>query len=247
MNFPLHSVRGVIARRLLVNFRVRPDVLANLLPEPFRPKLVGGAGLAGICLIRLEKVRPLGLPGFIGVASENAAHRIAVEWTEDGKTREGVYIPRRDTDLFLNRVLGGRLFPGWSHPADFEVEDDGFRVRLSVRDHEGKMSLSVDGCIADALPPGSVFRSADEASSFFRTSAVGWSPSRRADLCEGVELRCDTWTVAPFAISSVVSTYFDDRRLFPPGSIEFDCALLMRDIAHEWYARGRMKSKGDRP
>lgn len=125
MNFPLRSVRGVIARRLLLNFRVRPDVLADLLPESFRPKLLGGTGMAGICLIRLEKVRPLGLPGFIGVASENAAHRIAVEWTEGGKTREGVYIPRRDTDLFLNRALGGRLFPGWSHPAGFEVEDDG--------------------------------------------------------------------------------------------------------------------------
>ena len=79
MSFPLRSVRGVIARRLLVNFRVRPEALAHLLPEPFRPKLVGGVGMAGICLIRLEKVRPLGLPGFIGVASENAAHRIAVE------------------------------------------------------------------------------------------------------------------------------------------------------------------------
>ena len=247
MNFPLRSVSGVIARRLLVNFRVSPDVLAGLLPEPFRPKLVGGAGMAGICLIRLEKVRPLGLPGSIGMASENAAHRIAVEWNEHGKTREGVYIPRRDTDLFFNRVLGGRLFPGWSHPADFEVEDDRLRVRITVRDHEGKMSLSVDGCLAEALPPGSAFRSVDEASSFFRTGAVGWSPSRRPDVCEGVELCCDTWMVAPFAISSVVSTYFDDRRLFPPGSIEFDCAMLMRDISHEWHARGRMKTTGGYP
>ena len=50
MNFPLRSVRGVIARRLLLNFRVRPDVLADLLPESFRPKLLGGTGMAGIAL-----------------------------------------------------------------------------------------------------------------------------------------------------------------------------------------------------
>ena len=24
---------------------------------------------------------------------------------------------------------------------------------------------------------------------------------------------------------------------FPPGAVAFDCALLMREIAHEWHAR----------
>ncbi len=81
MTFPVPVVQGVIARRLLVNFRVRPEVLAALLPGPFRPKLVHGFGMAGICLIRLEQVRPRGLPAFVGLSSENAAHRIAVEWT----------------------------------------------------------------------------------------------------------------------------------------------------------------------
>ena len=94
MNFPVPVVQGVIARRLLVNFRVRPDVLAALLPAPFQPKLVNGFGLAGICLIRLEQVRPRGLPAFVGLSSENAAHRIAVEWAADGKLSEGVFIPR---------------------------------------------------------------------------------------------------------------------------------------------------------
>jgi hypothetical protein len=42
-------IRGVIDRRILVNFRVDPDVLARFLPAPFRPKLVNGAGMAGVC------------------------------------------------------------------------------------------------------------------------------------------------------------------------------------------------------
>ena len=40
-------IRGLIDRRILVNFRVVPDVLARLLPAPFRPKLVNSAGMAG--------------------------------------------------------------------------------------------------------------------------------------------------------------------------------------------------------
>src|SRR3984893_10338567 len=90
-------VQGLIDRRILVNFRVDPDVLTRMLPKPFRPKLVRGAGMAGVCLIRLKHIRPRFLPSFVGIGSENAAHRIAVEWDENGQYREGVFIPRRDT------------------------------------------------------------------------------------------------------------------------------------------------------
>ena len=43
-------IRGIIDRRILVNFRVDADVLARMLPKPFRPKLVHGMGMAGVCL-----------------------------------------------------------------------------------------------------------------------------------------------------------------------------------------------------
>ena len=118
----LPVMRGLIARRLLVNYRVEPQTLEWLLPAPFRPKLVAGFAVAGICLIRLEQMRPEFLPSFVGVASENAAHRIAVEWTDaDGSVREGVYIPRRDTSSRLNTLVGGRLFPCMHHHADFRT------------------------------------------------------------------------------------------------------------------------------
>ncbi len=60
-------IRGLIDRRILVNFRVDADVLARLVPAPFRPKLVNGAGMAGVCLIRLKGIRPRFLPSFLGI------------------------------------------------------------------------------------------------------------------------------------------------------------------------------------
>src|SRR5262245_19574917 len=74
----LPSLRGVIDRRILVNYRVDPDVLARLLPSPFRPQMIGGFALAWICLIRLRGVRPRWAGWLPGLRSENAAHRIAV-------------------------------------------------------------------------------------------------------------------------------------------------------------------------
>src|SRR5262249_15110924 len=144
-----------------------PQVLSAFLPAPIRPKVVRGVGLAGICLIRLRKIRPAFLPGRMGISSENAAHRIAVEWDEDGKTREGVYIPRRDTSSRLNAWAGGWLFPGIHHHARFTVLETSEQLRVAFASDDGSASLEFDGARINAWPENSVFDSLEEASAFF--------------------------------------------------------------------------------
>ena len=81
---------ATVERRLLLNYRVDPAVVAPLLPAPLRPRLAGGAAVAGVCLIRLGDLRPAGLPVAVGVRTENAAHRIAVSWDDPaGEERTG--------------------------------------------------------------------------------------------------------------------------------------------------------------
>ncbi|CAN5901113.1 hypothetical protein BH11GEM2_BH11GEM2_29070 [soil metagenome] len=159
-------VAGIIARRLLVNYRVTPDVLARQLPAPFRPQVVGDGGVAGICLIGLRAVRPRGIPGAFGLSSENAAHRIAVEWDVDGTTHCGVYIPRRDTSSRVNVAIGGRVFPGLHHRAQFTGRDDGDRIAVSLVSEDGLTRVAVDGRASTTLPADSVFGSLAAASAF---------------------------------------------------------------------------------
>jgi len=83
----LPVIQGTIRRRILANFRVHPEVIQRELPSRFRPKLQNGFAVAGICLIRLEHVRPRLTPEIVGLSSENAAHRVAVLWEEDGQPR----------------------------------------------------------------------------------------------------------------------------------------------------------------
>jgi hypothetical protein len=122
------------------------------------------------------------------MSSENAAHRIAVDWDEAGYHGTGVYIPRRDTPSRFNALAGGRLFPG--------VLEEG---------------------------------------------ALGYSPSTRQNWLESIELRKRNRNIVPLAIDLVESSFFEDRDLFPPGTIEFDSALLMRNIDHSWHAGGTMR------
>jgi hypothetical protein len=70
----MFEIKGIIERRLLINFRVDPQVAKKLLPKKFSPQLIDGNAVVGICLIRLAAIRPSFLPSFIGLGSENAAH-----------------------------------------------------------------------------------------------------------------------------------------------------------------------------
>lgn len=241
------AVRAVMGRRILVNFRLRPDVVAGLLPSPFRPQLVSDWAMGGICLIRLEAMRPAWLPRALGVASENAAHRIAVEWFENGRKRFGVFIPRRDTDSVINQTAGGRLFPGVHYAAEFVYTQDGNRVAVELRSRDGETRVSVAARLTDIWPAGSVFKTLNEASEFFRHGGCGWSPTSNCAL-EGVELRTEEWTMRALAVERVESSFFNDPRRFPSGSVEFDSALLMQGIHHEWRALGKFAERSrDRP
>ncbi|MGC1274245.1 MAG: DUF2071 domain-containing protein [Planctomycetaceae bacterium] len=243
----LPVLRGLIDRRILVNYHVDPDVLASVLPPPFRPKLVDGMGLAGICLIRLKQVRPRFVPSLVGVSSENAAHRIAVEWNQGGERREGVYIPRRDTSSRLNALVGGRLFPGVHHRARFQVEERNDRITVVLDSDDGEVHVAVSGRIALKLPGTSLFSSVEEASDFFRCGSLGFSTTAEAGVYDGLELRTFGWDVTPFTVERVESSYFENKGLFPAGSVEFDSALLMRNLPHEWRGCPPLYADSPRP
>lgn len=234
-------MHGNIDRRMLINFRVKPERIAPMLPSFFRAKLVKDWAIAGICLIRLKDIRPKELGAAFGISSENAAHRIAMEWDENGATREGVFIPRRDTSSKLQSLVGGRIFPGVHHAADFMVEETGddYRLRMKSRDDETQVRLHARK--AKHLSPDSLFVSFDEASDFFARGSAGFSPTGEPNCCDGLELCTSGWQVEPLDVITVESSFFDDRTVFPIGTVEFECALLMQNISHEWQSLPQMK------
>jgi len=233
----LPTIQGIIRRRILVNYRVDVEVIQPLLPAPFRPKLHAGKAIAGICLIRLEHIRPRLLPSVLGISSENAAHRIAVSWDDQrGVAREGVYIPRRDTSSRLNHLAGGRLFPGEHHLAHFRVADNRTNVQMSVHAQDGGVDIELEGNSSNSLPSTSIFSSLAESSAFFETGSLGYSATSNPMRLDGIVLETKEWQVAPLEIKSIYSSYFANDAIFPAGTVAFDHALIMRDIDHSWHS-----------
>jgi hypothetical protein len=237
MNF-LDTIGGIISRRVLLNYRIDPNVLRSVLPKPFKPKLYNGYGVGGVCMIRFKTLRPKGFPMCFGFSSENAAHRIAVEWEGDsGQHCEGVFIPRRDTNLWFNKILGGRVFPGIFNKSTFLVSERDDEVGVRIIRSDGGEEVSFLGRVAKDLPSSSIFPNLEEAAKFFSLGATGYSATRNKDHFHGMDLKCLTWSIEPLEVLHAKSCFFGNKSLFPNGSVTLDCALLMRDIDHEWHSR----------
>jgi Uncharacterized conserved protein (COG2071) len=235
------ALAAVMERRILVNYRVDPDLLGSYLPAPFRPALVGGHGVAGICLIRLGRIRPAGLPA-AGLRSENAAHRAAVCWDGPDGPVAGVYVPRRDTSSWLAALAGGRLFPGYLHLARFRAHEDAEGYRIHVASRDGTVHIEVEAHLAGELPPGSIFTSLEAASGFFRRAPAGYAATPAVGVFDGVELETAGWTLRPLRLDKIASSFFDDRRRFPAGTAVPDSAFLMSGLSTIWHPQPRLRA-----
>jgi len=227
-------VAGEIERRILVNYRVDPAAVARLLPAPFRPQTINGFAVAGICLIRLGSMRPRPLPAWVGLRSENAAHRIAVEWDTPGGTKTGVFIPRRDSNSRINVVVGGRLYPGEHHRAQFDVSESSTDLRVKFASGDGVTQVQVAVRLRDELVGSELFKDTAAASAFFKAGSVGFSATRDANRFDGLQLLTASWKVEPAEAVAVQSSFFDDPYQFPQGSAKLDCALVMRNVPVDW-------------
>lgn len=234
-------IKGIIDRRILINYQIDEKILSNYLPKPFKPKLVKGKGIAGICLIRLKEIRPIGFPRQIGISSENGAHRIAVEWEENGKWKQGVFIPRRDTSSKLNSLAGGTIFPGIHHLAKFSVNESNGHYEVSFTSKDDTF-LSIKARETEHWNKESVFDDLNCVSTFFENGSIGYSPDKNN--FEGLELKTHNWKVSLLDVESVTSSFFENEKIFPQGTVKFDNALLMKDIEHEWIGLKSVTCQG---
>ena len=219
-----------------MDFRIDPEVMKKNLPAEFTPKVVSGYAIGGICQVSLSEMRAKGTPPIIGTGSHNAAHRIAVNSSEG----EGVYVTRRDTNSWLNTVSGGRLFPGVYQKANFNVSvsGDSYSVRIENKENDVIMSISAD--VVTELPHGSVFDSTEDVSEFFKTGNIGWSSREKSQQFDAIELKTVEWRMEPLKVKESYSAYFSDASKFPQGSVEFDSAMIMRNLKHSWVSRDNL-------
>ena len=234
------QLEGTIARRILLNYWLDAEVARRLVPEQFEIVTRNGFAVAGICLIRLEQMRPQGLPAAMGIASENMAHRVAVRYREGGVMREGVYIWRRDTDSLLAARLGGLLFPGVQRDAEFRVSETELGVGLRVLTADGAADVTLNADFGADWKWTLLFPRFTDVSDFFARGDCGFSCALRSEALEGMRVESLRWEMAPVAIRNLHAAFFENEAMFPRGSVGFDSAVVMRGIPSRWHALHRV-------
>jgi hypothetical protein len=105
---------------------------------------------------------------------------------------------------------------------------------MEVTSDDGQADVHFSARISKEWRNTPSFDSFDEVSEFFRKGDCGFSCSLRGDELEGLQLKTLAWQMTPLEIESQHSAFYSDSQRFPAGSLDFDCALLMRGIPHEW-------------
>ena len=231
----LPVIEGQLDRRILLNYRFDPSYLRRFLPAPFEPRIHKEHGIGGICMIRFHALRPRHVPSALGIDSENAAHRIAVTWPQQGSRQEGVFIPQRDTASAFNHWAGGKVFPGIFQRSAFKVVETPGRYHVEIAYPGKDPHVVFDGEDAPSFSSSSIFSSLDEASDFFAKGAVGYSTSRDRTHFQGMELRLLEWHISPLKINKAFVRLYEEGSAFPRGSVQLDSAMVMRRLKHEWH------------
>lgn len=222
------QIDSMIERRVLLNYRLDPEMAGRLLPKPLRPQLVRGSAVAGTCFIRLGQARPIGLPTTLGWRMENAAHRIAVEWDGPDGIRRGVYLPKQFTESKISALAGRLMSPGPQQLGKFFIQETESEFDLSMRSSAN--FARARACRTDSWH-SELFGSHRESSDFFEASPVGWSSRQKSGSLTGVRLSTRYWSTSPLQIDELESSYF---AALPTGAAVFDHALLMQQIPASW-------------
>jgi hypothetical protein len=191
-------------------------------------------------------LRPRPLPRWFGLRSENAAHRIAVEWDDDNGIHRGVYIPRRDSASIINVIVGGRVYPGVHHRARFNVHESDRTIAVHLASSDGSTEVDVEVEVSDRLVDSDLFADGGEASRFFEGGSVGYSGTADPTRFDGLKLRTDAWTIEPASVLRAQSSFFEDETRIPRGSATLDCALLMRRVPVRWLPQPSLRSTDQR-
>lgn len=92
--------------------------------------------------------------------------------------------------------------------------------------------VEIDAKLTDRLTEASIFKTLGNASAFFEKGSTGYSPNGKN--FDGLKLETYKWEVKPLEVEYIKSSFFEDKQIFPEGTVIFDNAILMENIEHEW-------------
>lgn len=228
-------MRTVFRHCFLVNFAVRPDVLASRLPDHLRPDVHDGWSYLSIVIAEMERMRPAFLPRALGITYSQVVYRAVVVC---GRER-GAYFVRSDADNALMALAGNALTFFRFHRADATWSFSAGTTRFSLRPRGGEAAgIDAEYVLADAkdqMPATSRFATLDRAQCFLTELYVAFGTKRRDGRVDAVRIQRNDWRSR--VVRDRVASYeaMKSGVVFGPGEAELDSIFYVERLNYRWH------------
>jgi uncharacterized protein YqjF (DUF2071 family) len=239
-------MRTVFRHCFLVNFAVRPQVLASQLPDHVRPDVHDGWSYLSIVIARMEGMRPAVLAPVLGITYSQVVYRAVVVCGQE----RGVYFIRSDADNVLMVLAGNALTFFRFHRADATWSFAPGVIRFSLRPKTGKgAGIEAEYDLAEAndrMPASSHFATLDDAQCFLTELYIAFGAKRREGKVDAVRIQRNEWRSV--VVRDRVGSYeaMNSGVLFGPGQAELDSIFYVERLDYHWH-RGILVDGSNRP
>lgn len=227
----------------IINYAIDPGVLRRLVPPQLDLDLTYDHGFVTIVCADMVRMRPSPLPRLLGITYDQVVYRVPVRYRDT----PGLYFLGSDAEQPL-MVAAGAVFSMFGvRRSRTRITDAGDRWSVDVFGRGPGIDLHAFLKLdpgSTALPPTSVFGSAQEARAFLIDRFVAFVPGSGHEPMRRVEVQRGTWDVLLPSMMDIRSDWLDGSRDFPSASATLDCVFVARDIPYHWDAAQRESSDG---
>ena len=224
------AVEAFFESSLVLTYAIPAAVLRPMVPARFELDVfLDKWAFAAIAIVKAKRLRPRGLPAFMGNDFVLAGYRVFVRYTtSNGKNLRGLYILKSETDKRKMAFLGN-LFTHYRYTTTdiSHTHDDNI---LTVRSARSGLHIVAGIRSAEAaLPAGSPFSSWKEARRFAGPLPFTFTCKEKSVLIvEGVR---ENWTPRPVEVVTNHIGFFDQAGF---GEAQLANAFIIEHIPYRW-------------
>jgi len=230
-------VRAWFRSSLVLTYAFPEEVLRPLLPPGLELDTFDGLGFVAIAMVQTEKLRPEGLPEWLGQDFFLSGYRIFARYrTNAGRTLRGLRILRSDTNRWLMARAGNCLTHYQYRIADVNWRERPGRLDIRVKTPRAEADLDLTAHIENLpalLPDGSPFHTYREARLFAGPLPFTFDYEPETHSIVMIEGEREAWHPKPVRVEVRRATFFHRepfRRVVPVLANAF----LIGGVPYRW-------------
>jgi len=225
-------VSAFFRRALALTYAYPADVLRPLLPPRLELDTLDGLGFLTVALVEAERLRPSGLPEWLGRDVFLCGYRVFARFGEAG-SRRGLRILCSLTDRRWMQAAGNLLTRYRYRMCRSETAESAGRLRWRVESEAASLDVTVETGGPAALPEGSPFADEREARRFAGPLPFTFDYEPETGSIVTIRGVRGAWRPRPARVEVARNTFLD-RAPLGGAPARLANAFYLTDVPYRW-------------